>query len=48
MKSEDLPLLRKARRLVITGCSQDAIERYNSLTRIIATMEWQSHPLPKK
>ena len=35
MKSEDLPLLRKARRMMITGCSQDAIERYHSLTRVI-------------
>jgi hypothetical protein len=48
MKPDDLPLLRKARRLVITGCSQDAIERYNSLTRVILSMEWQSHRIQKK
>jgi hypothetical protein len=48
MKLDDLPLLRKARRMMITSCSQDAIERYNSLTRVIVSMTWQPHPAQKK
>jgi hypothetical protein len=48
MTPADLPLLRKARRLMITGCSQDAMERYHSLTRVILSIEWQPHPVQKK
>jgi hypothetical protein len=46
MKSEDLPLLRKARRLIITGCTQHSIGLYSDFTRIILTFVWKPTPKP--
>lgn len=41
LKPEDLPLLRKVRRLRIARCNQHAIEDYNDLTKILMTLVWK-------
>lgn len=44
MKPEDLPLLRKVRRLYIAGANPHAISYYNSFTDIIMTMVRKAAP----
>jgi len=42
MKPEDLPLVRKVRRLFIANANQHAIEYYDTFTSILMTMVWKS------
>jgi hypothetical protein len=41
LKPEDVPLVRKVRRLVIAQANPHAIEFYNSFTGILLTMTWK-------
>ena len=41
LKTEDLPLLRKVRRLRLSYCNQHAIEYYDDFTGIILTLVWK-------
>lgn len=41
LKPEDIPLVRKVRRLVIANANPHAIEFYNSFTGILITMVWK-------
>ena len=41
MKSEDLPLIRKVRRLMIARANPEAAEYYVSFTQILMTMIWR-------
>lgn len=41
LKPEDLPLVRKVRRLMISKANQHAIEYYNSFTDILMTLTWK-------
>ena len=41
LKPEDLPLLRKVRRFVISKGNQHMIEYYNSFTQILMTLIWK-------
>ena len=41
LKPEDLPLLRKVRRLIISRGNQHMIEYYNSFTQILMTLTWK-------
>lgn len=41
LKSQDLPLLRKIRRLAISKGNQHMIEYYNSFTQILMTLTWK-------
>ncbi len=43
MGSEDLPILREVRRRMIAAANQHASDYYDSFTRIILTLIWQSH-----
>lgn len=38
MKSADVPLLRKVRRLIITGGTQHSIDLYSDFSRILLTL----------
>lgn len=40
LKPEDLPLVRRVRRSIISGGSQHSIEYYNSFTKILMTLVW--------
>ena len=42
LKDEDLPLLRKVRRLRLAYCNQHAIEYYEDFTSIIMALVWKS------
>jgi len=42
MRSEDLPLLREVRRRMVAAANQHARDYYDSFTRIILTLIWQS------
>jgi hypothetical protein len=41
LKPEDLPLVRKVRRLIIANANPHAIEYYQSFTSILMTMTWK-------
>jgi hypothetical protein len=41
LKPEDLPLVRKVRRMIIAGGNQHAIEYYNSFTEILLALVWR-------
>ena len=41
LKPEDLPLVRKVRRLIISGGNQHSIEYYNSFSKILMTLVWK-------
>jgi hypothetical protein len=41
LKPEDLPLVKKVRRMVIANANPHAIEYYNSFTSILMTMTWK-------
>jgi hypothetical protein len=41
LKPEDLPLVRKVRRMVIANANPHAIEYYHSFTSILMTMTWK-------
>lgn len=41
LKPEDLPLVRILRRMMIAGCNQHAIGRYNDLTALLMTLAWK-------
>ena len=41
LRPEDLPLVRKVRRMVIANANPHAIEFYNSFTSILLTMTWR-------
>lgn len=41
LKPEDIPLVRKVRRLIIANANPHAIEFYNSFTSILMTMIWK-------
>ena len=41
LKPEDLPLVRKVRRLIISNGNQHSIEYYNSFTTILMTFVWK-------
>lgn len=43
LKPEDLPLLRKVRRVVIANANPHAIEYYQSFTSILMTMTWNKN-----
>ncbi len=45
LKPEDIPLVRKVRRLVIANANPHAIEFYNSFTGILMTMTWKPESL---
>jgi hypothetical protein len=47
LKPEDLPLVRKVRRIIIAKANPHAIEYYNSFTSILMTMTWKP-PLVEK
>lgn len=42
LKAEDLPLVRKVRRLIIARGNQHSIEYYNSFSKILMTLVWKS------
>ena len=41
LKDEDLPLLRKVRRLRLSSCNQHSIEYYDDFTAILLTLTWK-------
>ena len=41
LKPEDLPLVRKVRRMIIAKGNQHAIEYYNSFTEILMAFVWK-------
>ncbi len=43
LKPEDLPLVRKVRRMVIANANPHAIEYYHSFTSILMTMTWNKN-----
>jgi hypothetical protein len=41
LQAEDLPLVRRVRRQIITSANQHAIEYYDSFTAILMTLVWK-------
>jgi hypothetical protein len=46
LRSEDIPLLRRARRASISRCNQHAVSDYASFTSILWALTWKAHSQP--